>query len=107
MACECHDEGQAVHADAPGQSRSVLGYGRITTALLDGSFPFARYIGIEISEGPHRAPHPGFTDPRMTFMRADILSGPAAVRADLVFGSAVFEHFYPDMSAACRTSERC
>jgi trans-aconitate methyltransferase len=76
------------------------GYGRITRALLDAVLPFARYVGVDLSAGRVERLRHLFSDPRMSFKRADILQESLPVQADLVFGSAVFEHFYPDMSAA-------
>jgi SAM-dependent methyltransferase len=75
------------------------GYGRITEALLQSGFPFKQYIGAEISPARVAKLRQRFTDPRMHFIEADVVTGTgldSLSGADLIIGSAVFEHFYPD-----------
>ena len=80
------------------------GYGRILSELLKRSAPFRRYIGLEISPARVARLREQFTDPRVEFRRADILSGANLdATADLVFSSAVFEHLYPDFGKAMQT----
>lgn len=79
------------------------GYGRITEALLQGDIRFARYFGLELSPQRVAKLRQRFTDPRMQFVEADIVAGAGldGLRdADLIIGSAVFEHFYPDFGRA-------
>jgi SAM-dependent methyltransferase len=83
------------------------GYGRITEAFLKRQIPFSSYVGLDISEARVSKLSRKFTDPRMSFIYADILRDvPLAKPAQLVFGSAVFEHFYPDFGPALAVISR-
>jgi phytanoyl-CoA hydroxylase len=77
------------------------GYGRILQALLNQGVPFRRYIGLEISAARVAHLSKQFQDRRIEFREADVL-GTVELNAvaDLTFSSAVFEHLYPDFSAA-------
>lgn len=84
------------------------GYGRITSDLLERQSQFARYIGLELSPARVTRLRQQFSDPRMEFREADLLALPTVglsseFTADLVFGSAVFEHFYPHFGVALST----
>jgi SAM-dependent methyltransferase len=75
------------------------GYGRITEALLRSGVPFKRYIGVELSSARVAKLRQRFIDPRMHFIEADVVAGTgldSLSGTDLIIGSAVFEHFYPD-----------
>jgi ectoine hydroxylase-related dioxygenase (phytanoyl-CoA dioxygenase family)/SAM-dependent methyltransferase len=80
------------------------GYGRILEALLKSGAPFRRYIGLEISAARVARLSSQFKDRRIEFRQADVL-GRVELNAiaDLTFSSAVFEHLYPDFSAAIDT----
>jgi SAM-dependent methyltransferase len=97
----------AAHIDFAPQSTLVEigpGYGRIIESLLRYRLPFFRYIGLEISSARVDRLRERFRDPRMTFYGADILCPlEFPIRADIIFGAAVFEHFYPDFSGALAT----
>src|SRR5262245_30895524 len=83
------------------------GYGRITEALLRRGVPFKRYVGYDISEARVRRLRQRFIDPRLSFEHCDILKGAALNGlASLTFGSAVFEHFYPDFGPALAAISR-
>jgi ectoine hydroxylase-related dioxygenase (phytanoyl-CoA dioxygenase family) len=83
------------------------GYGRILDAFLKADTPFRRYIGLEISLARVERLRQQFQDPRIEFREADVLAEvDLNAVADLTFSSAVFEHLYPDFSAALKTISR-
>jgi ectoine hydroxylase-related dioxygenase (phytanoyl-CoA dioxygenase family)/SAM-dependent methyltransferase len=93
------------------QSATVVeigpGYGRILDAFLKANIPFRRYIGLEISHARVERLRQQFQDPRIEFREADVLAEfELNAVADLTFSSAVFEHLYPDFSAALNTISR-
>jgi SAM-dependent methyltransferase len=92
----------------PDRSATIVeigpGYGRILSALLERGALFQRYIGLELSAARVAKLSAAFTDPRIEFRQADVFEAiELGVLADLTFGSAVFEHFYPDFAPVLRT----
>jgi SAM-dependent methyltransferase len=79
------------------------GYGRVLRTLIQRNIPFARYVGLELSAARAADLTQRFQDPRVTFLEADVLDSIELDPVDVSFGSAVFEHFYPDFGTALRT----
>jgi FkbM family methyltransferase len=80
------------------------GYGRIIEAILQRGLPFSHYTGLELSAARIARLKKRYPAQRVSFIEGDILgSVTLGESADLVFGAAVFEHFYPDFGAALRS----
>lgn len=80
------------------------GYGRILDAILRRGLPFCQYTGLELSSARVLRLRGQYRDLRLSFIEADVLGSiKLNENADLVFGAAVFEHFYPDFGTALRT----
>ncbi len=80
------------------------GYGRIIEAILQRGLPVSHYTGLELSAARIARLKKRYPAQRVSFIEGDILGSVTLNEsADLVFGAAVFEHFYPDFGAALRT----
>lgn len=76
------------------------GYGRLLRSLLERRAPFARYVGVDLSAQNLEHLRRTFSDPRLTFLHADVESVDVSEPVDVVYSSLTFKHFYPSFEAA-------
>ncbi|HEV3203338.1 MAG TPA: class I SAM-dependent methyltransferase [Gemmataceae bacterium] len=76
------------------------GYGRLLTNILERKVPFAKYLGMEISQARVARLTKKFQAPHIRFVPADILNDTFDVQGDIFICSSTFEHLFPSMAKA-------
>lgn len=99
----------ARHADF-GERKSVLevgpGYGRLLTACLEQGIPFARYVGLDLSEENCAYLRERFPLPNVAFLQGDVETASLDASFDVVLSSLTFKHLFPSFEAALRNVAR-
>ena len=78
------------------------GYGRLLKNILERRLPFAKYTGIELSEGSCEELRRIFADGRIAIAQGDVNTTRLETPADLIICSATFEHLFPSCRQALR-----
>lgn len=78
------------------------GYGRLLASALESEAPFARWIGVDLSEQNVAHLRQRFDDPRAEFVVADAEEYEPPAGIDAILSSLTLKHFYPSFEAALR-----
>jgi SAM-dependent methyltransferase len=78
------------------------GYGRLLNACLDRGVEFDEYLGVDISPVNVEHLRRRFTDPRASFVVADVEEMTLENGYDLLLSSLVFKHLYPSFEPGLR-----
>jgi SAM-dependent methyltransferase len=78
------------------------GYGRILTACLERGIPFARYIGLDLSEETVTHLRDRFPQENLEFIYGDVETASLDTEFHVLLSSLTFKHLYPTFEAALR-----
>jgi len=78
------------------------GYGRLLMSILKYSFPFEKYLGIDISKNSLDYLKQRFKNDRINYVLGDCETIKLNEEFNLLFSSATIHHFYPDFENALK-----